>query len=187
MQATARVATAVSAACTPRRRLIRIVRRIAAFTAMKYVYGTPSADESTNLWKRFPGESDVTGDEYEVAANSLVKHLSNRYRLFSYSVDGDLYVRGDFVGDRTQYVELYLPELISADFISYFQSWLRAYEAGAWRIVIPTYVGDAATILIYPDVVRLGAEWESDLSHAYATIPQMMRAADEHGTFKKVA
>jgi hypothetical protein len=154
---------------------------------MEYVYGTPSVEESDSLWKRFPGELDVTGDEYEAAANSLVQHLSKRYTLYSYDVDGDLYVRGDFFGDRTQYVELYLPELISAAFISYLQSWLRAYDAGAWRIVIPTYVGDAATIMIYPDVVRLGAEWEANLSDTYTTIPKMMRDADKRGTYKKVA
>jgi hypothetical protein len=153
---------------------------------MEYVYGTPSGEESDGLWKRFPGEPDVTDDEYEAAANSLAQHLSKKYMLYRYDVDGDLYVRGDFFGDRTQYVELYLPELISVDLISYLQSWLRDYEAGAWRIVIPTYVGDAATIIIYSDVVRLGAQWEPDLSNAYTTIPQMMRAADRHGTYKRI-
>src|SRR5262245_43865264 len=133
---------------------------------MDFVYDTPSAEESKRLWKRFPGEPDVTGDEYEAAYVDLEAHLARRYRICRSDVRGDLYVRGDFFGDRTQYLELYLPELISHDFIAYLQAWLRDYDGGAWRIVIPTYVGDAATIMVYPDLVRLGAEWESDLDYA---------------------
>jgi hypothetical protein len=87
-------------------------------------------------------------------------------------------VRGDFTGDRTQVVELYLPELISQEFIHHLQSWLRAHNHGAWRIVIPSYVDVATTIMIYPDVVRLGTEWEPDLEYAYRTIPALMRAGN---------
>ena len=148
---------------------------------MEYVFGTPSIEESKSLWKRFPAESDVTGTEYEAAYVALENYLSRRYTLWR-DGRGDLYVRGDFFGDRTQYVEVYLPELISHDFISYLQSWLHDYDHGAWRIVIPTYVGDAATIMVYPDIVRLGAEWESDLDAAFTNIPQLMRTSDEHKT-----
>jgi hypothetical protein len=150
-----------------------------------FVYGTPSLEESKNLWKRFLGEADVTRDEYEAAAKSLGQHIATQYALYDHRAQGDVYVRGDFTGDRTQCVELYVPELISREFIAHLQLWLRDYEDGAWRIVIPTYVGDSATILVYPDTVRLGDEWTADFDDAYRSIPQMMRARDQHGTDKR--
>jgi len=150
-----------------------------------FIFGTPSLEESRNSWKRFPGEAEVTKEEYEAAYESLTRHIAERYVICDYKTKGDVYVRGDFTGDRTQVVELYLPELISHEFIANLQVWLRDYEDGAWRIVVPTYVGDAATIVIYPEVVRLGAEWEADLDDAYHTIPKMMRARDFDGTYKK--
>ncbi len=82
-------------------------------------------------------------------------------------------------------VELYVPELICHEFIAHVQLWLRDHEDGAWRIVIPTYVGDAATVVVYPDTVRLGDEWAADLDDAYRTIPQMMRARDQYGTYNR--
>lgn len=141
-----------------------------------YVYGTPSLEESNELWRRFPGDTDVSRDEYENAYESLSDHIGTIYKLYDSQVKGDVYVRGDFTGDRTQVVELYLPELISQEFVHHLQNWLRAYNYGAWRIVIPTYVDVATTIMIYPDVVRLGTEWEDDLEYAYRTIPTLMRA-----------
>ena len=166
--------------------LVRLLGLVGYVPPVEYVYGTPSCEESNNLWKRFPRDSDIEWEQYEDAANSLTDHLHKRYLLYDYETDGDLYVRGDFFGDRTQYIELYLPELISEDFFKYLQEWLCEYENGAWRIVIPTYVGDAATIMVYPNVVRLGREFEDDLPASYLRIVQMMRAADTERTLKKI-
>ena len=146
----------------------------------EFVYGTPSLEESKNLWKRFPGETDVTEEEYETAATALSAHIAKRFSLYDHTGRGDVYVRADFTGDRTQCVELYVPELISHPFITHLQSWLVDYGDGAWRIVVPTYVGDAAAIMIYPNTVRLGTEWGSDLDDAYRKIPRLMRASHDY-------
>jgi len=120
---------------------------------MAYVFGTPSAKESSGLlWKRFPTEPDVTGNDYEKAYLDLGAYLSRRYVLCRGDVRGDLYVRGVFFGDRTQWLELYRPELIGDELISYLQEWLRHYDDGAWRVVIPT--GDEKTTkMVYPHTV----------------------------------
>ncbi len=152
----------------------------------EYVYGTPSAEESSKLWKRFPGEPGIDSEAYEAATISLERHLAKRYALFG--SQADLYLRGDFFGDRTQYVELYLPELIGPEFIAYLQNWLRSYEGGAWRAVIPTYFDDAAgAIMVYPDLVRFASKWKEDAASAYQAIPKLMRADDKSGTYKKKA
>jgi hypothetical protein len=164
---------------------LRLLGLIGYDPPVEYVSGTPSYEESRKLWRRFPRDSDIESEEYEDAANSLTDHLKKRYLIFDYDTDGDLYVRGDFFGDRTQYLEFYLPELISEDFFKYLQEWLCEYENGAWRILIPTYLSDAATIMVYPNVVRLGREYEDDLPASYARIVQMMRAADTEGSLKR--
>jgi hypothetical protein len=146
-----------------------------------FVHGTPSLEESKSLWKRFPGETDATREEYEAAAVALSAHIATRFTLRADNTGkGDLYVRGDFTGDRTQCVELYVPEVISRPFIAHLQTWLVVYDHGAWRIVIPTYIGDGGAIMIYPETVRLGAQWEPDLDDAYRRIPQIMRAHHDY-------
>jgi hypothetical protein len=151
----------------------------------EYVYGTPSLEESNKLWKRSPHDSEIEWEEYEAAANSLVEHLGRRYTV---EVDGDLYVRGDFYGDRTQYIELCRAELFSRDFIEHLQLWLREYEDGAWRIVIPTYLGEAATPMVYPYIVRLGSEYDINSSETYSTIARMMRSFmdKQHATVEEM-
>lgn len=166
--------------------LLRILGIIGYDPPVEYVCGTPSYEESNKLWKRFPRDSEIEWEDYEAAANSLTHHLQKRYQVFNYDTDGDLYVRGDFFGDRTQYLEFYLPELISEEFFKYLQEWLCEYENGAWRILIVTYLSDAATIMVYPSVVRVGREFEDDLPASYARIVQMMRAADSEGSLKKI-
>lgn len=113
-----------------------------------FIYGTPSLEEGKSLWKRLPGEADVTREEYHAADESLSRHIADRYVIWDLKTEGDVYVRGNYTGDRTQVAEVYLPELISREFIRHLQVWLRTYEDGAWRIVIPTYVGDGATIVV---------------------------------------
>jgi hypothetical protein len=142
----------------------------------EYVYGTPSIEESNKLWKRSPHDSEIEWEEYEDAANSLLEHLRKRYTVDDGEVDGELYVRGDFFGDRTQYIELCKPEVFSKDFIEHLQLWLQEYEDGAWRILIPTYVGDAETPFVYPYIVRLGSEYDINSDESYSTIARMMRA-----------
>ena len=142
----------------------------------EYVHGTPSFEESNKLWKSSPNDSEIDWDEYEAAANSLVDHLRKRYTI---DVDGDLYVRGDFFGDRTQYIELCKPEVFSKDFIEHLQLWLQVYEGGAWRILIPTYVGDAETPFVYPYIVRLGSQYDINSDESFSTIARLMREFDE--------
>lgn len=142
----------------------------------EFVYGTPSMEESNKLWKSSPNDSEIDWDEYEDAANSLVEHLRKRYTI---GVDGDLYVRGDFFGDRTQYIELCKPEVFSKDFIEHLQLWLQEYEGGKWRILVPTYVGDAETPFVYPYIVRLGSQYDINSEESYSTIARLMRSFED--------
>ena len=145
----------------------------------EYVYGTPSMEESNKLWKSSPHDSEIEWDDYEAAANSLVEHLRKRYTV---EVNGDLYVRGDFFGDRTQYVELCKPEVFSKDLIEHLQVWLREYEEGRWRILVPTYVGDAETPFVYPYIMRLGSQYDINSDESYSTIARLMQEFEDSNT-----
>jgi hypothetical protein len=149
-----------------------------------YVYGTPSAEESNDLWKRSPEEPDTDLQGFLKAENSLQRHLAKYYAVYGLQSEGDLYLRGDFFGDRTVYLELYLPELLGLELITRLQAWLRRHEKGAWRIVIPTYVEEAAgAIMVYRDLVCLGRKWEKAPERAFQQLAKLMRAQDAHGTY----
>ena len=125
----------------------------------KYVYGTPSAEESNLLWLSNSEEVTVDGNDYEKASFSLEKHLAKRYDLGSENRLGVCYVRGDFYGDRTQYLEVYDEQIITVEFLKYVQEWIASYEPGGWRVVILTYSEEAA-IMIYESCVRFNKELE---------------------------
>ena len=76
--------------------------------------------------------------------------------------EGYCYVRGDNHGDRTQYIELLLPELINVQFIEHLQDWLKSYKSeGVWRILLPTYLDDSETIFIYEEKIALGKKYKN--------------------------
>ena len=155
-------------------------------TSEASVYGTPSAEESSDLWKRFPEEPDTDHRAFGRAEASLERLLSKHYAIYGLQSQGDCYLRGDFFGDRTVYLELYLPELLGPELIGRLQEWLRRHEKGAWRIVIPTYVDDAAgAIMVYPEIVRLGRKWENAPAEAYKELARLMRERDASGTYHK--
>lgn len=145
-----------------------------------FVTGTPSYEESDIIWKRNNDEPDVTNDEYTKAIDSLTTHLLKWCPVMLGLDDGYCYVRGDNFGDRTQYVGIFLPEIINNNFTNYLQKWVCEYrDKGTWRILIPTYLTNAEAIFIYPDIIRLGKKYDNmDLSVAYAKIVEQIRRKD---------
>ena len=151
-----------------------------------YVIGTPSYEESNMLWKRHNTDNDVTGDEFEKSEVSLGSHLSKKMTLCAGLEEGDGYLRGDFFGDRTHYLELYYPELLTLNFVDYLQEWVKSYEEGIWRIFIPTYSGrNEEVIVIYDTVIRISEYYEKDLAQAYKELVTSMRDKDCNGNLNK--
>jgi hypothetical protein len=116
---------------------------------MKYVTGTPSLEESCGLWKADLQEPDLEDGEYFSAYESLCEQLELRYPRGEWPPD--LYVRGDCFGDKTQYVYFYRPEVMTVEFLSFLQQWLRTYGKNAWRILVATEIGNAESVMVYPN------------------------------------
>jgi hypothetical protein len=144
---------------------------------MKYVTGTPSLEESCGLWKADLQEPDLEDGEYFSAYESLCEHLELRYPRGEWPPD--LYVRGDCFGDKTQYVYFYRPEVMTVEFLSFLQQWLRTYGKNAWRILIATEIGNAESVMVYPNAVRSGRQYEQDLAGSLALFVQRMRELDQ--------
>jgi hypothetical protein len=150
-----------------------------------YVTGTPSLEESCDLWKVDLNEPEIDYGEYLDASMSLTDHLELKYP--GANKGDDLYVRGDWFGDKTQYVYFYLPEIIDMDFLAYLQVWLRTYGNNDWRILVATEIGNEEAVMVYPNAIRTGSRYEHDLPGSLALIVRKMREQDEaygHPCFK---
>lgn len=127
----------------------------------KFIYGMLRFEDSNKLWKRDRFDSDVSNKEFQFAFESLTAHIKKWCPVLEGLELGFCYVRGDNFGDRTQYVELCLPELLNLNFLNYLQRWLKSDGMNNWRIFVPTYITDAEMIVIYPEKILLGAKYEN--------------------------
>jgi hypothetical protein len=144
---------------------------------MNFASGTPSLEEYSDCWKADLNEPDLVAGEYNAASDSLRQHLELRHPRGEWPPD--LYVRGDCFGDKTQYLHFYLPEIINMEFLAYIQRWLQTYGKGDWRVLIATEIGDAEAVMVYPDTIRTGSQYQDDLPGSLTLFIQMMREEDD--------
>ncbi|RBP41196.1 hypothetical protein DES53_10725 [Roseimicrobium gellanilyticum] len=118
----------------------------------RYVFGTPSAKESALLWLPAKDSSVPTGDEFEDACEFLEKKLRTYLRSTKLRRDA-CYLRGDFWGDRTQYLEVDELRALTPSFFQTVSDWLKELE-GQWRVAIPHELLPGGAIIVYDRVVR---------------------------------
>ncbi len=146
--------------------------------ARSFRCGTPSAEEWDDLWKSAPTDPDVDNEEYEAVCEKFHRRLA-RIGEYGFGDGCDFYFRGDNPGDRTQYLELVNPDALTIDLIGRLQDWLKEPRFRKWRVVIITYVSKGATPMVYPDVVRLGREYDGvELAAALADIVARMKRGE---------
>jgi hypothetical protein len=143
----------------------------------KYVTGTPSLEESDQCWNTDLREPDLRDGEYYAAYESLCEHLESRFPKGEWPPD--LYVRGDCFGDKTQYIHFYRPEVINMEFLIFLQEWLRGYGDNDWRIFVATELGNAETVVVYPNTIRAGKKYERNLPASLDLFIRRMREFDE--------
>ncbi len=119
---------------------------------VEYRHGSPSLREWEGWWRHSESDPPATLKECRVATNLLWDYLETKYRVGSGDWD-DLFLRGDFLGDRSQTLELVYPPVLSPDFLDYVMAWLRQTDP-KWRIIIPTFLGHREAFVIYPERVR---------------------------------
>ena len=142
-----------------------------------YATGTPSLEEACDRWKADPNGPDLKDGEYHAAYKSLKQHLESRHSCAGWPPD--VYVRGDCFGDKTQYVYFYRPEILDTEFLAYLQQWLRNYGSSDWRIIVATELGNAAAVVVYPNIIRAGREYEHNLAESLAAFIRKMRERDK--------
>jgi hypothetical protein len=128
----------------------------------EYKMGTPSLQEWEGLWRHSEQERPATIDECRKATDSLWSHLEKSYRVGSGDWD-DLFLRGDFLGDRSQVLEVVYPPVLCQGVFQQLSDWI-ASTAPKWRVIIPTFLGHREAFVIYPEGVRNGSSFSQTLS-----------------------
>lgn len=118
-------------------------------------FGELNLAEWRGRWKSSPSDSDCTGEEYDRIESEFSKLLSRLGKAGS-DEGCDFYSRGDFLGDRTLYLELVNHRVLEWELVGALESWLSRPDLRTWRVLIVTYAGDEATPVVYPGGVVLG-------------------------------
>ena len=121
-----------------------------------------------------PTDPPVTESEYDRVWGEFERRLACHGNTRSGSGQ-DFYFRGDNYGDRTQYLEIRSVNRLTMELIGVLQNWLREPQFRQWRILVVTYLDDAAAILIYPSLVRVGQAYGDDLPAALSRIVEAMK------------
>ena len=95
-------------------------------TNLKYRTG-PVSTEWKGPWKSCEDDPEVAGEAYEFASESLDTVVK--------AFDNSIYIRGDFFGDRTLYVEVESAGKVTEGLLKVIQNWL--VRRSMWRVVIP--------------------------------------------------
>lgn len=124
----------------------------------EFDYGTPSANESEGLWLPSKNCTAPTGNEFEEVLEWLEERLEVFVKDWNLRTD-DLYFRGDFFGDRTQYLEVdktcLKPELFAA-----CKAWLNLLNDD-WRIVVPIQGFEGNAVIVYRATIRFSGQDET--------------------------
>ncbi len=118
----------------------------------KFVFGTPAAKESNRLWLPTKESSVPTGNEFESACVFLEKKLSANLRAAKLRGNA-CYLRGDFWGDRTQYLEVDDTRALTPAFFEAISDWLKEL-GGQWRVAVAHKLLPGRAIIVYDSVIR---------------------------------
>lgn len=141
----------------------------------KYIYGTPNLLECEGrLWKTASHETDATEDENNNATESLWSHLEKDYRVGSDSWD-DCFLRGTFLDERSQVLEIVYPPVINAQLMAHLRQWLSEGR-NEWRIIIPTFLSHRDAFVVYPDVLRYGDHCDEAAEAFFKPVAEKMFA-----------
>ncbi len=109
----------------------------------KHQFG-PVSVEWKGLWKSSRQDFDVSQEAY-VLASELLNELIQR-------MDSSSYIRGDFFGDRTLYLEVQGAHKVTTRMLNTLQEWLKSHPM--WRVVIPVGKHEDAFIVYWNTLFR---------------------------------
>lgn len=134
--------------------------------------GELSFSEWDGLWKAELFEDDAHYKEYEKASTELHHHLIAKLNL--QEDDPKVYPIANFWGDRTQDIAVEEAGFLDRKLIEACQEWLRLPNRTNWRCRIDTTCIPETTIIVYPDTVRISAEYEKDLDAGLTKLRPML-------------
>ena len=92
---------------------------------LKAVYGTPSLEESSNVWKLDPDDVFPTPDEYHRTEDDFIKHMEKKLSLSRFRRPGQFATRGFEVGDKSIYLDFDDVDALNSGIIKHIQTWLQ--------------------------------------------------------------
>jgi hypothetical protein len=129
----------------------------AAMFNKKYKEGTPTLAEWPGLWRHSEKDPKANIEECREATDSLWSHLERIYRVGSGDWE-DIFLKGDFLGDRSQVIEIVYPPAITPQLFQQLSSWISA-QSNPWRVIVPTFLGNKDAFIVYPEGVRYRSEF----------------------------
>jgi len=121
-----------------------------------YREGTPTLIEWEGRWRYSESDPPSTFEECNQATFSLWSYLEKTYRVGSGDWD-DLFLRGDYFGDRTQTLEIVYPPALDPGLSKLLLGWVGD-NAQKWRIALPSFLGHRDAFVVYPDGLRYAGD-----------------------------
>lgn len=137
------------------------------------VTGTPAAWESVGMWVDAADSTLPDGNEFEDCVAKMDRGLERWLKKKKHR-EGACYYRWDFFGDRTQYLEVNIPEMLGEPLINFLQTELRK-KWPKWRVVIPTPNVPGDAVMIYPSVTRVWNEGTAPMAELLLAISTKMK------------
>jgi hypothetical protein len=119
-----------------------------------YVIGETDFESWDRLWKAYPGDPEVDGEEWLNFSERIQEYLRVGYENFP----DEFYFWNDFSGDRTLDLKIAKPTVLTARLLSDLQEYLQVNGQKMWRIRIPIYfkLNDLhRVIVIYSDAMDI--------------------------------
>ena len=102
------------------------------------VYGLQKCITSEYRWRYCPSEPECDGAEFESALLEI-SGILRRFRAEEHLSESDVYVRGDFLRERMQIVDVIEPRALTVSLLQELRHWLIRRGSPCWRVLLPTY------------------------------------------------
>jgi hypothetical protein len=106
------------------------------------------------LWKAYPGDPEIEGEEWVTFLESIQEHFRSNYENFP----DEFYFWGDFSGDRTLDLKIAKPTVLTNRLLSDLQKYLQMNGQKMWRVRIPIYFkpnDPHRVVVVYPHTIDI--------------------------------
>jgi hypothetical protein len=145
--------------------------------------GTPSIGEWNGAWRANASEGEVSQTEWQTVWASLDQHLTKCGKN-GFDDESDFFLRSTWFREhRSQVVEIVNPRALTLEFLTSLQDWMMQKHPN-WRVIIPLFLGETNVLVVYPQTIRGGIEFEPDWGASLACARQEMLQLEQYKHIK---